>query len=73
MRFAEMAAPFFPNGEIIELHHDGKVDAPSGTAMRTMERMTEASNTWGKTRHKKVLPWKRGQRDLLVSTSIRFG
>ena len=34
MRFAEMAAPFFPTAEIIELHHDGKVDAPSGTAMR---------------------------------------
>lgn len=47
MRFAEMAAPFFPTAEIIELHHDGKVDAPSGTAMRTLERMAEASDEWG--------------------------
>ncbi len=32
MRFAEMAAPFFETAEIIELHHDQKIDAPSGTA-----------------------------------------
>jgi 4-hydroxy-tetrahydrodipicolinate reductase len=42
MRFAEMAAPFFDTGEIIELHHDRKVDAPSGTAVKTAERMAEA-------------------------------
>ena len=35
MRFAELAAPFFETAEIIELHHDQKVDAPSGTAMMT--------------------------------------
>ena len=34
MRFAEMAAAHMPSAEIIELHHDGKLDAPSGTAMR---------------------------------------
>ena len=34
MRFAEIAAPFFDTAEIIELHHDGKIDAPSGTAAR---------------------------------------
>ena len=34
MRFAELAAPWFETAEIIELHHDQKVDAPSGTAMR---------------------------------------
>jgi 4-hydroxy-tetrahydrodipicolinate reductase len=42
MRFAEMAAPFFDTAEIIELHHDRKVDAPSGTAVKTAERMSEA-------------------------------
>jgi len=47
MRFAEIAAPFFPTAEVIELHHDNKVDAPSGTAMRTLERMAAASDTWG--------------------------
>ena len=43
MRFAEMAAPFFETAEIIELHHDAKVDAPSGTALRTAERMAAAA------------------------------
>ena len=42
MRFAEMAAPFFDTAEIIELHHDRKVDAPSGTAVTTAERMAAA-------------------------------
>ena len=44
---AELAAPWFETAEIIELHHDGKVDAPSGTAMRTAERMAAASAEWG--------------------------
>src|SRR5262249_11655644 len=35
MRFAEQAARFFESAEIIELHHAGKIDAPSGTATRT--------------------------------------
>lgn len=48
MRFAELAAPFFETAEIVELHHDGKVDAPSGTAMRTAERMAAASSEWSK-------------------------
>jgi 4-hydroxy-tetrahydrodipicolinate reductase len=42
MRFAEMAAPFFDTAEIIELHHDRKIDAPSGTAVTTAERMAVA-------------------------------
>jgi len=46
MRFAEMAAPWFETVEVIELHHDGKADAPSGTAMLTMERMAAASGEW---------------------------
>jgi 4-hydroxy-tetrahydrodipicolinate reductase len=48
MRFAEMAAPFFETAEVIELHHDEKVDAPSGTAMLTAERMAQASADWAK-------------------------
>ena len=43
MRFAELAAPYFETAEIIELHHDEKIDAPSGTAMLTAQRMAEAS------------------------------
>ncbi len=46
MRFAEMAAPYFETAEIIELHHDEKLDAPSGTAMLTAERMAQASPDW---------------------------
>ena len=39
MKFAEMAAPYFQTAEIIEYHHNTKADAPSGTAVRTAERM----------------------------------
>lgn len=46
MRFAELAAPFFDTAEIIETHHDGKIDAPSGTAIATAERMAQASADW---------------------------
>lgn len=46
MRFAELAAPWFPTAEIVELHHDNKLDAPSGTALRTVERMAAASDDW---------------------------
>jgi 4-hydroxy-tetrahydrodipicolinate reductase len=46
MRFAELAAPWFETAEVIELHHDNKFDAPSGTAMHTAERMAAASDTW---------------------------
>jgi 4-hydroxy-tetrahydrodipicolinate reductase len=46
MRFAELAAPFFETVEVIELHHDAKVDAPSGTAVTTAERIAAASPTW---------------------------
>ncbi len=37
MRFAREAARFFPQAEIIEMHHDHKRDAPSGTALHTAE------------------------------------
>jgi len=40
MKFAESAAKYFPNFEIIEMHHDGKLDAPSGTATRTAEHLS---------------------------------
>lgn len=40
--FAAQAARFFDSAEIIEAHHAGKVDSPSGTAVRTAELMAEA-------------------------------
>jgi 4-hydroxy-tetrahydrodipicolinate reductase len=42
MRFAAQAARFFESAEIIELHHAGKVDAPSGTATRTASLIAAA-------------------------------
>jgi 4-hydroxy-tetrahydrodipicolinate reductase len=46
MRLSELAAPWFESVEIIELHHDAKVDAPSGTAMLTAQRIAAASSEW---------------------------
>ncbi|MCL1632614.1 4-hydroxy-tetrahydrodipicolinate reductase [Sporolactobacillus sp. CPB3-1] len=41
MKFSQMAAKYFPDAEIIELHHDQKKDAPSGTAIKTAELMAK--------------------------------
>jgi 4-hydroxy-tetrahydrodipicolinate reductase len=40
MRFAEIAAKWIPDCEIIEMHHDRKEDAPSGTAVLTAQRIS---------------------------------
>ncbi|MBR2834465.1 MAG: 4-hydroxy-tetrahydrodipicolinate reductase [Coriobacteriales bacterium] len=42
MQFAKLAAEFFDDIEIIELHHNGKADAPSGTAVQTARMMAQA-------------------------------
>jgi len=42
MQFAAQASKYFESVEIIELHHPNKADAPSGTAARTAELITEA-------------------------------
>jgi len=47
MRFAALAAPHFESVEIVELHHAGKVDAPSGTARRTAQLIAQARKTAG--------------------------
>lgn len=41
MMFAQMAAKYFDNAEIIEYHHNKKKDAPSGTAVKTAQLMSE--------------------------------
>lgn len=46
MKFAEQAAPYFDTAEIIELHHNAKADAPSGTAVATAQRMAASSGDW---------------------------
>ena len=46
MHFAALAAPYFDSAEVIEFHHESKIDAPSGTAMLTVQKMAEASSDW---------------------------
>lgn len=41
MKFAQQAAKYMPEVEIIEMHHDRKLDAPSGTAIKTAEMIAE--------------------------------
>lgn len=48
MMFAATAAKYFDNAEIIELHHNQKKDAPSGTAVKTAKMMSEAKATFAK-------------------------
>ena len=55
MRFAELAARHFPSAEIIELHHEDKPDAPSGTALNTAARIGAARKAAG------VAPHSRGR------------
>jgi len=47
MEFAAKAAHYFESAEIVELHHPNKVDAPSGTAARTAELMSESRKAAG--------------------------
>jgi 4-hydroxy-tetrahydrodipicolinate reductase len=56
MRFAREAAAQMPEVEIIELHHDGKIDAPSGTAKRTAALVREAGGNVHEPIHSVRLP-----------------
>ncbi|WP_117279945.1 4-hydroxy-tetrahydrodipicolinate reductase [Streptococcus intermedius] len=62
MRFVAQAAKYFPNVEIIELHHDQKKDAPSGTAIKTAELISKVrpQKPQGAVDEKEVLPGARG-------------
>ena len=57
MRLAEIAAPHFAAAEVIELHHDRKADAPSGTALATARRIAAVA----------------GQRRAVESTELAAG
>ncbi|MBR1776472.1 4-hydroxy-tetrahydrodipicolinate reductase [bacterium] len=46
MKFAQLAAKYFDNAEIIELHHNQKKDAPSGTAVKTAQMMAEVNENF---------------------------
>jgi 4-hydroxy-tetrahydrodipicolinate reductase len=77
MRFCELAAPHMDGVEVIELHHDAKRDAPSGTALHTAAGIAAARERAGSgplpadptTEH--VLPGARGPRVPAACTSIR--
>lgn len=61
MKFAEIASKYFDNAEIIELHHNQKKDAPSGTAVKTAALMSgDKSFTTGNCAEKETLEGARG-------------
>lgn len=62
MKFAAMAAEYFPDVEIIEMHHDQKLDAPSGTAYKTAQLIAEkrVTHKQGHPNEEETLPGARG-------------
>lgn len=62
MKFSQMAAKYLSNVEIIEMHHDKKVDAPSGTAIKTAQMINETRNTFkqGHPDEKEIMEGARG-------------
>lgn len=61
MRFAAEAAPYFGSAEIVERHHERKLDAPSGTALRTAQMMNAARDeAWAGSASKETVDGSRG-------------
>ncbi|SDJ67750.1 4-hydroxy-tetrahydrodipicolinate reductase [Sediminibacillus albus] len=62
MQFSKWAAKYFPDVEIIERHHDNKLDAPSGTAVKTAQLIQEAreSKQQGHPQEKETIEGARG-------------
>ncbi|MCH4825144.1 4-hydroxy-tetrahydrodipicolinate reductase [Planococcus halocryophilus] len=62
MKFAEQAAKYLPDIEIIEMHHDQKLDAPSGTAMKTAHLISQQRpiHEQGHVHEKEILEGARG-------------
>lgn len=56
MRFSELAAAHMPNCEIVEFHHEQKLDAPSGTALRTRDLIVAAGGAVNEPIHSLRLP-----------------
>ena len=56
MQIARQVAPHMPQCEIVELHHEGKLDAPSGTAKRTAEGIRDAGGDVHEPIHSVRLP-----------------
>ena len=60
MHLAEIAAPHFAAAEVIELHHDRKADAPSGTALNTAERIAAVADQHRHTESTELVDGARG-------------
>ena len=60
MHFAAVAGRFYPAAEVIELHHQGKADAPSGTALRTARAIAAAREPEGRGPGSESVPGVRG-------------
>lgn len=67
MEAAKLIAPHMPDCEIVELHHEAKLDAPSGTAKRTAELIEEAGGRFAPPIHSVRLP------GLVASQEVIFG
>ncbi len=55
MKYATEWVKYFPQVEIIEMHHDGKLDAPSGTALRTAQKLAQLRDKEVPERQEKIL------------------
>ena len=72
MQVAQQMAAHMPECEIVELHHDRKVDAPSGTAARTAELIREAGGNVHEPIHSVRLPaWWRTRRSSSAAPARR--
>jgi len=72
-RFAAEAARHFPDAEIVELHHERKHDAPSGTALETARRMAAERDASRAQRERPDEPRERGgRRDGIAVHSVRL-
>lgn len=62
MKFSQMVAKYFPDIEIIELHHDQKLDAPSGTSVKTADLISTVreAKIQGHPNEKETIPGARG-------------
>jgi len=75
MRFAQQAAKYFPDAEIVELHHNAKADAPSGTSLKTAAHIAEgrAASPAGNPGGKETVSGARGaERDGTRIHSVRL-
>lgn len=75
IRLSKSAAKFFDHAEIIEMHHDKKIDAPSGTAIATAKAMSQAHGKpfiYPEVRHEVVGNTRGGQIDGIAIHSLRL-